>query len=172
MKSNLISDKIKKIFKTDKFRIRIMSFIIPIILMLIIFICKKIFPFGSRSFLRTDLYHQYAPFYSELLYKLKHFKSLFYTYDVGLGNNFISLFAYYLSSPFNVLLYFIDEKYVIEFLTYIVVLKIGLCGYTMSEYFIRKFNSNKYYIILYYECQQKKRLSAETYLLTSIVQYV
>ena len=115
--------------------------------MLLIYIMKGIFPFGERSFLRTDLYHQYAPFHSELLYKLQHFKSLFYTYDVGLGTNFISLMAYYLASPFNILLFFVDAKYVIEFMTYMTVFKIGLCGLTMAYYLTKKFKTERYFVI-------------------------
>lgn len=58
---------IKDLFKI-KFSLKnciyLLSFLIPILLMVLIFICKNIYPFGDRSFLRTDLYHQYAPFYS------------------------------------------------------------------------------------------------------------
>lgn len=139
--------KTTKLFETKLSRIYLLSFLIPVFLMLLIFILKGIFPFGERSFLRTDLYHQYAPFHSELLYKLQHFKSLFYTYDVGLGTNFISLMAYYLSSPFNILLYFVNSKYVIEFITYIVVFKIGLSSLTMSCYLVNKFKAEKYTIL-------------------------
>ena len=139
--------KINKIFSTDASKIYLLSFLIPVILMLLIYILKGIFPFGERSFLRTDLYHQYAPFHSELLHKLQHFKSLFYTYDVGLGTNFISLMAYYLASPFNILLFFVNAKYVIEFLTYMTVFKIGLCGLTMAYYLVNKFKTEKYFVI-------------------------
>ena len=124
-----------------------MSFLIPLILMLSIFIAKRIFPFGDRSFLRTDLYHQYAPFHSELLYKLQNFKSLLYTTHIGLGTNFITLFAYYLSSPFNILLIFVNENFLIEFITYMTVIKIALSGFTMSYYLQKRFNSEKLFII-------------------------
>ena len=142
-----LKSKIKELFKTDRSRIYLLSFLIPVFLMLLIFVFKGIFPFGERSFLRTDLYHQYAPFHSELLYKLQHFKSLFYTYDVGLGTNFVSLMAYYLSSPFNFLLFFVNAKYVIEFITYIVVFKIGLCGFTMSYYLTKKYKTQRYIVV-------------------------
>ena len=144
--------KIRKIFKKinnldNKHIIYIMSFLIPLILMLSIFIAKRIFPFGDRSFLRTDLYHQYAPFHSELLYKLQNFKSLLYTTHIGLGTNFITLFAYYLSSPFNILLLFVNENFLIEFITYMTVIKIALSGFTMSYYLQKRFNSEKLFII-------------------------
>ena len=40
------------------------AFFIPMVIMVIIFIQRGIFPFGDESFLRTDMYHQYAPFFS------------------------------------------------------------------------------------------------------------
>lgn len=129
--------------------IHLLSLLIPISLMIIIFAIKGIFPFGNRSFLRTDLYHQYAPFYSELQFKLQNFKSLLYTHHIGLGTNFITLISYYLSSPFNILLFFISDKYVIEFITYSVVFKIGLSGLTFSYYLTNRFKQDKLYISLF-----------------------
>lgn len=38
------------------------AFLVPVLIMVIIFIQRGIFPFGEESFLRTDMYHQYAPF--------------------------------------------------------------------------------------------------------------
>ena len=38
------------------------AFFIPVAIMILIFVQRQIFPFGDNSFLRTDMYHQYAPF--------------------------------------------------------------------------------------------------------------
>ena len=67
------------------------AFFVPIVIMIIIFIQRGIFPFGEESFLRTDMYHQYAPFFSEFQYKLRHGGSLLYSWDVGMGVNFAAL---------------------------------------------------------------------------------
>ena len=61
------------------------AFVVPVLAMLIIFLQRRIFPFGEESFLRTDMYHQYAPFFSEFQYKLTHGGSLFYSWNVGMG---------------------------------------------------------------------------------------
>ena len=82
----------------------LISFIVPLLVMIAIFIVRGIFPFGSESFLRTDMYHQYAPFFSEFQYKLQHGGSLLYSWDVGLGINFAALYSYYLASPLNYLI--------------------------------------------------------------------
>lgn len=113
------------------------AFLVPIVIMLIIFIQREIFPFGEESFLRTDMYHQYAPFFSEFQDKLKKGGSLLYSWDIGMGVNFAALYAYYLASPLNWLLIICPRGLVIEFMTYSIVLKIGLCGLSMA-YYLRK----------------------------------
>ncbi|MDE6232380.1 MAG: GtrA family protein, partial [Lachnospiraceae bacterium] len=47
----------------------IIAFMIPVIIMVIIYYMRKIFPFGEEMYLRSDCYHQYAPFHNSLLYK-------------------------------------------------------------------------------------------------------
>ena len=115
----------------------IAAFVIPMVIMLLIFVQRGIFPFGEETFLRTDMYHQYAPFFSEFQYKLTHGGSLLYSWDVGMGVNFSALYAYYLASPFNWLLILCPKGLVIEFMTCQIVFKIGLSGLTMA-YCLRK----------------------------------
>lgn len=117
----------------------IAAFFIPIIIMIVIFAQRGIFPFGQDSFLRTDMYHQYAPFFSEFQNKLSGGGSLLYSWDIGMGVNFAALYAYYLASPLNWLLILCPKAFIIEFMTYSVVLKIGLSGLTFA-YYLRKHN--------------------------------
>ena len=46
----------------------LIAFVVPVVAMILIFIFRGIFPFGQETFLRTDMYHQYAPFFSEFQY--------------------------------------------------------------------------------------------------------
>lgn len=112
----------------------IAAFFIPVIIMVVIFAQRGIFPFGQESFLRTDMYHQYAPFFSEFQYKLRNGGSLLYSWDIGMGVNFAALYAYYLASPSNWLLILCPKEYIIEFMTYSVVIKIGLSGLAFAYY--------------------------------------
>lgn len=120
-------------------RVYFISFIIPVVAMILIFIFRGIFPFGKETFLRTDMYHQYAPFFSEFQYKLHHGGSLLYSWDVGLGINFSALYAYYLASPLNWLLLLCPKGLILEFMTYMIVVKIGLAGVAMCWYLRRRF---------------------------------
>lgn len=118
------------------------AFLVPMLIMIIIFVQRGIFPFGDKSFLRTDMYHQYAPFFSEFHYKLTNGQSLLHSWNIGMGVNFSALYAYYLASPFNWLLIFCPKNYILEFMTYLIVVKIGLAGVSFS-YYLRKHYQTK-----------------------------
>ena len=120
----------------------LLAFLLPVVIMLGVFAGKSIYPFGDESFLRTDMYHQYAPFFAEFARLLKQGGSLTYSTQIGLGSNFVALYAYYLSSPFNWLLILTPAGAVVEFMTYLIVLKIGLCGFTMGYYLKKKYRKN------------------------------
>lgn len=110
------------------------AFLVPVVVMIVIFVQRGIFPFGSESFLRTDMYHQYAPFFSEFQDKLTNGGSLLYSWNVGMGVNFSALYAYYLASPLNWLLILCPKNLIIEFMTYLIVIKIGLSGLSFAWY--------------------------------------
>ena len=113
------------------------AFLLPVLIMLVIFIARKIFPFGDRSFLNIDMYHQYFPFLVEFYHKIKNGESLFYSWNTGIGSNFLALYVYYLATPTNWLALLCPEQYLMEFISYMVIIKIGLCGMSFT-YYIRK----------------------------------
>ncbi|MGN0308627.1 MAG: YfhO family protein, partial [Lachnospiraceae bacterium] len=125
------------------------AFLIPVLLMLTIFIAQSIYPFGNRSFLHVDMYHQYFPFLNEFYDKLKNGDSLLFSWRTGLGSNFLALFVYYLSSPFNWLAVFMPENLLIEFQSYLVILKIGLAGFTSCFYFRHHFDKKTPVLVLF-----------------------
>lgn len=120
------------------------AFCIPVGIMLAAIIYREIYPFGDRCFLRVDMYNQYMPFFTEFHRKMREGGSLFFSWHAGLGANFTALYAYYLASPVNWLLYFCPEDYIIEFMTVLIVIKIGLCGSAFAWYLKRHFGTDSY----------------------------
>lgn len=118
-----------------------LSFALPVAIMLAIFGIRGIYPFGDRSFLFGDLYHQYMPFFSELLHKIRAGENLSFSYHVGIGSNFLALFVYYLASPLNILALLVPESYLLEFISYSVVCKLGLAGLSCCWYLQRHFRT-------------------------------
>ncbi len=130
----------------------ILSFVLPSVIMLIIYFIRDIYPFGDNVFLRIDMYHQYAPFTVEFMEKIKHGESLLYSWNIGIGTNFVALFAYYLATPLNWLLLLVPKNLVLEFMGYGIILKIGLCGLSFAYYLKKKYSTNSYSIVLFAIC--------------------
>lgn len=127
--------------------IYLLSFCIPVVLMLGIFVVRGIYPFGRNSFMFSDMYHQYIPFLTEFWHKLHEGGSLAFSWHAGLGSDFTAIYAYYLASPLNWLAYLVPEAHLIEFMTYLIVCKIGLCGFSFSYYLSHHYKTKDFRII-------------------------
>lgn len=130
----------RKLIKINEKRIPILAaFFVPLLIVIIVCIDHGVYPFGDRCILHVDMYHQYCPFFTELMDKLKTGGSPFYSWSIGLGSDFVSLYAYYLASPLNLLLLLCPRGAVIEFMTLLVILKIALSGVTFGYYLKQHF---------------------------------
>ena len=118
----------------------LMAFVVPLIIMVAIYAARGIYPFGHSCYLRSDIYHQYCPFFTELWDKLRSGESLSYTWDIGLGSNFLAIFGYYLSSPTNWFVALFPQEYMIEVMNVIILLKTSAASLTCT-YFLCKRNN-------------------------------
>jgi uncharacterized membrane protein YfhO len=65
-----------------------------------------------------------------------------------MGLNFLGLFAYYLSSPMNLLLFFFPEKNLLDAITLITTLKIAGCGLTFAVFLKTHLNKKSRTLLL------------------------
>ena len=107
---------------------KVCAFGVPFVVSVIICATAGVYPFGDSCILHIDMYHQYCPYFTEFREKLTTGGSLFYSWNIGLGSDFIATYAYYLASPLNWLLILCPKGFVIEFMTFITWVKISLCG--------------------------------------------
>ena len=110
------------------------AFFIPVLILILAFAVTGIYPFGTQQIAVIDMYHQYVPFLGELQYKLQEGGSLFYTWNSGGGCNFWCLMSYYGASPLNLLLIFFPKTLLVEGVTVILLIKVGLTGSFMYTY--------------------------------------
>ena len=118
--------------------IYILSFLLPLCTLICGMIYLGVAPFGDNSLLIIDGLHQYMPFFSVLYDKLRGGESLFYTFRTGLGINFLSLFSYYLCSPFNLLILLFKRSQLNMAVSFLIVLKLSLSGLFASIFFTAK----------------------------------
>lgn len=127
----------------------IIAFIIPLMMFIALYYVKNIFPFGTNCYLRSDMYHQYAPFFSELWNKLRNGESLTYSWNIGMGTNFTSLYAYYLASPANWLIALFPQKYMIEIMNVLIILKLSAASFTITYYISKHFHTKSCVVALF-----------------------
>lgn len=138
----------KKKFKIESNYIYILSFFIPITILVILYIGRGIYPFGNSMYLARDMYHQYAPFFSEFYNKLREGGSLTYSWNIGGGTNFLGLYAYYLASPINWLLVFVKREHLIEVMNIIIILKIAFSSVTFTYYLSKHFKAKNILMVV------------------------
>ena len=109
------------------------SFIIPIIIMIGVYLSQGIYLNSDTSPLLGDGFHQYVIFDVALRNILHGNGSLFYTFTSGLGLNFYALSSYYLGSFLSPLVYFFNLSNMPDAVYLTTLLKFGLIG--LSTYF-------------------------------------
>ena len=109
------------------------SFIIPIIIMIGVYLSQGIYWNSDTSPLLGDGFHQYVIFDIALRNILHGNGSLFYTFTSGLGLNFYALSSYYLGSFLSPLVYFFDLTNMPDAVYLTTLLKFGLIS--LSTYF-------------------------------------
>lgn len=119
----------------------VISGVLTLFALMLTYHALEIYPFGNFTIATVDLYHQYLPMMSKLREMLLSGGNMFYSFDMGLGTNFLCMFAYYLASPLNVLLVLFPESMLTEAVLLITVIKVVLCSVTFAiciQYIFKK----------------------------------
>ncbi len=133
-----LANQKSKIF-LNKWLPLLVAFLAPILILIIIYIVRGIFPFGEQMYLRSDMYHQYAPFFKQFQYMLKNGQSLAFSWNIGLGTDFASTYAYYLASPLNWIVAFLPSSAIPEIMNSFIIFKSGLMSLFFTYYLSKKF---------------------------------
>lgn len=103
---------------------------------------RGLYPFGNDMILAHDGWHQYYPFFSDFRDRLVNGGSLEYTWNIGMGTGYASLFAYYLSSPLNLLCLLVPSDYLPELYAFLTILKISFSGLFFAIYLRTVYRKN------------------------------
>lgn len=118
------------------------SFAAAVLIMLVVFICLSVIPFGNKTVLRMDLYHQYGPMFAELYERITNGDSLLYTWTMGLGVNFLGNLFNYLASPFTVLILLFGHQNIPVAIGLLMLLKAAFSASTFAYYIKHSFGKN------------------------------
>ncbi|MBE6538939.1 MAG: hypothetical protein E7671_05700 [Ruminococcaceae bacterium] len=126
------------------------AFVLPVVVMYLIYLAMEIHPFGDGSVLVLDLNGQYVYFFEALRNFVKGDASLLYSFSRALGGEFMGIYAYYIASPISYILCLFPEERMLEGLLCMFLLKTGGCGLTFG-YYLHKTSKklNQYSIICF-----------------------
>ena len=142
-----IKSKINKIIK-NKYFYYLLSFFLPILILLIIFFIKGIFFDGERlSF--GDMQAQYMDMLIYFKNILKGKESIFYSITKGLGGDMFSTVTYYMISPINLIVMFFKDANIMQAIYLIILIKFGLTSLSMFTYLNYKDPKKKKFAILF-----------------------
>lgn len=117
----------------------ITSFILPGLIFLSYFFYTK------NGVLTVDLGQQYVDFLAYFRANLfTHPLRLIYSFANGLGGSMLGTDAYYLFSPFNLLLFLAPQKFLPQMVLVIIAAKIAAAGLTSYYYWKQKIDHNFY----------------------------
>lgn len=128
------------------------SFIFTSSIIIILFIIKGYAPFGENSLAWMDANIQYLDFFSYLKDIISGENDILYTFSKTLGGPGIAVFSYYLSSPFNLLVVFFEQKDLHVFFDLLVLLKLSLAALIFSLYLIKRFEANLQNELNFFKC--------------------
>ena len=114
----------------------LLAFFVPFLIMGVMFIRAKVYPFGDRQVMFSDCKQQYLPFLKEFQRKLKNGDSMLYSWGNGLGTNFIAMIGYYIASPLNLLTLIVPMKYIREAMAVFMMIKVG-CASLFTAIFLK-----------------------------------
>ena len=126
-----------------------LAFFLPFIGICILMIVRGFEPFGDVSMLYSDMYHQYYPFFVAFRKALLSGESLLYSWDVGMGMDYLGLISYYLASPLNLLSILIPESWTLEYFSLLMPIKLGLAGLFFAIFLKKTFYRNDLSITLF-----------------------
>lgn len=131
---------INRIFKDNKYCW--LAFGCSAIIMLIVYICYSLIPFGDVTILRMDLYHQYGPLFAEFYDRVTQMKSFLYSWNTGLGGSFLGNFYNYLCSPLSIVMLIFGHKNMPEAIATMILLQAAFSSASFCYYLKKSFGEH------------------------------
>ncbi len=110
------------------------AFLIPAVIMILIYAAIGVWPMSKNSVLVLDLNGQYVYFFEAIRDFFRGEQGILYSFERALGGEFLGIVAYYLASPFSIITALFPEGMITESLYVMFILKCGLSGFNMCVY--------------------------------------
>ncbi len=122
----------------------IFAFCVPIVILLIAYAIFGMYPFGNKSVLISDMKSQYVNYYLNFRDALLENRSIFYSWSRNLSGGMFGIYAYYMASPFMLIIILFPRSMIELSVMVMQLLKIGTSSVTMGCYLRKSQNLNVY----------------------------
>ena len=125
------------------------AFLIPLVIMCVVFWQLKVTPFGKHSLLFSDTGAQYIPILEYLRSTVTHGQFHLFSFALGTGSSMVPLLTYYVISPFNLLIFLFPAAQLPTAVAWIMILKISTIGLTMAIFLRHAFLRSGWSLLLF-----------------------
>lgn len=133
-----VKSKKRNAFFTDN-KFILISGLCALAIMLLVYYCYDLLPFGDMTILRMDLYHQYGPLFAEFYDRLTSGGSFLYSWESGLGSSFLGNYFNYLSSPISLIVLLFGHENIPEAISVMILIKSVLSAMAFTYYLKKSF---------------------------------
>ena len=127
----------------------LIPFSLSIIVLLVVYKLINVFPFGDRVPTTWDGFNQCYVFLKYLRQAILTGQNLNYSMLAALGMDNIALMTYYVTSPFNIIIFFFSDKHVIDCYLVLILLKVGCSAFTFAWFAHYKLKVKRFTAILF-----------------------
>lgn len=135
--------------RKNRFSIYFLSFLIPLLLLIPSLVYSGIFPFGENTTLAVDLRNQYIGLYEAFRRGFSDPSVFLYSFTKSLGGNMTGSVAYYLFSPFHLLIFAFPRNLLPLAIEIAQLLKVGLSGLSFSVLLCKREHGRDWRVVLF-----------------------
>lgn len=121
----------------------LMGSLLSLIVVSLVLMQQQITPFGDHNFLISDMGSQYVSFFTAYRHAWLDHNFQLYSFSQALGGSLVPTIAYYLMSPFNLLILAFPAAKLLTGITIILMIKLAAIAFTMTAYLQRHFNQQR-----------------------------
>ena len=141
--------------KLKKYGIICIAPLMTIVILLLIYFLKGIYPFGDNFVAYYDMSQNYVPIYYHTFDVLHGYKSSVFDWYSGLGGSMIDVSGNYVYNPINIFFFFVKRNRILESMSFFLMLKLMISAFTMSCYMSERVDDSEWIVfsgILYASC--------------------
>ena len=106
-----------------------------IIIGLAVFAGNGLYPFGDKTLAWCDMHQQVLPLLLDFKDILEGKGDFLFNWQNAGGMNFLGVFLFFISSPFSLLVVFVDKADMMLFMNIMTLMKMAVCAITANVYF-------------------------------------